>query len=39
MAIAVVYRHVRLEILSPKVKSGPLPGSRLWLRSQAALCQ
>src|SRR6478609_7483744 len=30
--VAVVHRIVRLEILALQVKSGPLPGSRLWLR-------
>ena len=36
-AVAVVHLLVRLEILSPQVKSGPQRGSRLWLRPQAAL--
>src|SRR6187551_726214 len=30
--VAVVHRIVRVEILALQVKSGPLPGSRLWLR-------
>ena len=34
----MVHLLVRLEILSPQVKSGPQRGSRLWLRPQAALC-
>jgi hypothetical protein len=32
LAVAVVHLLVRLEILSPQVKSGPPPGSHLWLR-------
>src|SRR3954447_4896990 len=36
-AVAVVHLLVRLEILSPQVKSGPQRGSRLRLRPQAAL--
>ena len=30
--VAVVHLIVRLEIPALQVKSGPLPGSRLWLR-------
>jgi hypothetical protein len=37
LVVAVVHLIVSLEILALQVKSGPLPGSRLWLRPQAAL--
>jgi hypothetical protein len=32
LVVAVVHLIVSLEILALQVKSGPLPGSRLWLR-------